>query len=319
MKPSGLLLFLLFILSFSISGQILNRSFELSIPMDPNGTFPYFSPPIDWNHKNYAGVHSQFVPDNDRKQLLEWNISGPVDGDFFLVMTTGNLGLGSDASISEARAWQRIFLPAWTSISGSYYFGTSDYRPYPDFGAIKLFPFIDPNNPCDPNDPNNLNGCPELSVIELAKCSVDEVGDFGSTGAWIPFSYTILPQQEGLYDLLLFVKDGTDTVYESYFAVDNLTICGPMTPFGDVNKDCYVNMEDLSFFSHEWLKTCSIDPNTLPDPNDPGYISDPNDPNYVDPNHLSDPNCMCADFNQNNIVDVNDLYPLEENWLINDI
>jgi hypothetical protein len=313
MKLSGLLLYLLLILSFSISGQILNRSFELAVPMEPNGI------PLHWKHENYTCVHSEFTPVTERLKPLTWSITDAADGDFFLVMSTGAFENRNDSSISQAKVWQQIFLPAWTLIQGVYFFGTSDYRPYYDYGAIELVPFVDPNNPCDPNDPNNLNGCPELSVIELARCSVYDVGDFGSTKAWVPFSYTILPQQEGIYDMVLSVKDGTDSVYESFLAIDNLSICGPLTPLGDVTQDCHVNMDDLAFFSREWLQICSIDPNTLPDPNDPDYISDPNDPGYIDPNNLSNPDCMCADFTRDNIVDVNDLYPLHDNWLISDI
>jgi hypothetical protein len=313
MKPAGLLLYLLLILSFSISGQILNRSFELTVTMEPNGI------PLYWDHENFVRVESEFFPTTERGKELDWSITQAHDEDTFLITHTGQYEGQGDAAVSQAKAWQRVYLPAWTLIRGVYYFGTSDYRPYYDYGAIELVPFVDPNNPCDPNDPNNPGGCPELNTIEIARCSVNEVGDFGSTETWLPFSYTIAPQQEGLYDIILYVKDGTDSVYESFFAVDNLSICGPMSPPGDVNKDCYVNIDDLAYFSREWLKICCIDPNSIPDPNDPGYISDPNAPGYIDPNNLTDPNCMCADFNQDNIVDSNDLYPLQDNWLINDI
>ena len=203
-----------------------------------------------------------------------------------------------------------------------YFFGTSDYRPYYDYGAIELVPVIpyvdpnDPNNPCDPNDPNDPNCLPDLEVIELAHCSVSDVGDFGSTGDWVPFSHTILPQQEGLYNLVIFVKDGTDSVYESFFAVDNLSICGPQLLLGDVTQDCYTNMADLAFFSMKWLQTCYTEPGIPPDPN---YIPDPNDPNYIDPNSLYDPNCLCADITKDNVVDVNDLQYLQENWMLSDL
>jgi hypothetical protein len=334
MKPSGLLLYLLLILSFSISGQILNRSFELTVPTEPNGSPVYFIPPLNWQYENYAGVHDKFFPVTERGRVPDWSITNAFDGDRFLVLTTGNLGPGSDLRISEAKVWQRVFLPAWTLIQGVYFFGTSDYWPYNDYGAVQLIPFVDPNypcdpnnpcnrndpnNPCDPNDTNNLNCCPQLSTIELARCSVKDVGDFGNTGGWVPFSYTISPKQEGIYDMVLIVKDGIDSVYESYFAIDDLSICGPLSPIGDVNKDCHVDMDDLAFFSREWLQTCSIDPNSIPDPNDPNYISDPNAPGYIDPNNLTDPNCMCADFTRDNVVDANDLYPIYDNWLIKDI
>jgi hypothetical protein len=321
MKLSGLLLYLLLLLSFSISGQVLNRSFELTDPMEPNCV------PLYWEHENYACVHSEFIPVTERvpSEPLTWSIAEAADGDFFLVLSTGAFEDKNDASVSYAKVWQQVFLPAWTLIRGAYYFGTSDYRPYYDYGSVELIPFVDPNNPCDPNDPNdpnNTNGCPDLSVIELARCSVNDVGDFGGTEAWVPFSYTILPQQEGVYDMILSVKDGTDSIFESFFAIDNLSICGPLTPLGDVTQDCHVNMDDLALFSRKWLQICTIDPNDpnyIWDPNDPGYIWDPNDPGYVDPNNLSDPECMCADFTWDNVVDANDLYPLHDNWLINDL
>jgi hypothetical protein len=297
MKPSGLLLFL-FMLSFSISGQILNRSFELAEVIEPN------APPLCWEHENYAGIQNEFFPLTESGLVLNWNIEEPNDGDYFLVVHTGGFAGKNDRSVLEATAFQQIFLPAWTLIRGVYYFGTSDYYPYFDYGAIRLVPYNDPNDPNTPCDPNDPNTCPPvLQTIELARCSVNEVGNFGSTGAWIPFSYTILPQQEGAYKLIISVADVLDTLYESFFAVDNLSICGPLTPLGDVTRDCCVNMDDLAFFSHEWLQVCSIDPNY---------------PNYFDPNQ-TDPNCMCADFTKDNIVDSNDLYPLHENWLINDL
>jgi hypothetical protein len=92
-----------------------------------------------------------------------------------------------------------------------------------------------------------------------------------------------------------------------------------MTPLGDINQDCYVDMDDLSCFSREWLKICSVEPGQIQDPNSPDYDGDPNNLGGNDPNSVTDPNCMCADFDRNNIVDSNDLYPLHDNWLISDI
>ncbi|MEN6306856.1 MAG: hypothetical protein ABFD91_03795, partial [Anaerohalosphaeraceae bacterium] len=146
------------------------------------------------------------------------------------------------------------------------------------------------------------------------------------------FEYSISPDEEGLYDLVLMVKDGgADTIYESYLAVDDLLICGPGVLVGDLNKDCFIDLDDLSLFSREWLCLCDYHPWDPNDPNDPNTLSDPNtlpgylltevylsnDPNIPDPNTPVDPNSLCiyADFNRNYVVEPNDLDMFMKNWL----
>jgi len=297
MKPSGLLLSFLFLLSTSVPGQIFNRSFEQAV--EPNAT--YFTPPLGWKCENYAGIHTgPFEPNNSHSGGIKWTIPDPNnEGDYYLVLSTGDLGPDSDPLIKKASASQRLYLPAGTRIQGEYFFGTCDYRPYYDFGEIDLIPApCDPNNPNDPNspcDPNAPHYSGKLTSIQLARCSVADVGDFGSTERWISFSRTLLPREEGIYDLILRVEDGTDTIFESYLAVDDLAICGPQTPVGDMSCDCTVNLQDLSLLSRAWLETCPTDPNII-----------------------NDPNCLSvyADFSKDGKVDANDLDLFRENWLL---
>jgi len=330
MRPLGLQLFILLIISFSVFGQIQNRSFELAVPIEPN-TLP-FTPPLHWEFINYAGIHSVFHPSiNYNQTAVKWWIPNPVEGEKFLVLSTGDMGPESDGRIASSRAYQDVFLPAGTNVTGSFFFGTCDYRPFTDNASIELIPIFDPNNP-PPYLPQ---------TISLASCSVDIVGDYGSTGTWKSFSYSIEPEEEGLYSLVMEIRDGgADTIYESYLAIDNLMICGPGVLVGDLNKDCLINLDDLSLFSREWLCICDTHPW---DPNDPSDPNDPNDPNTIvpdpnslpfyfvgsypsnpsnssDPNNPSDPNSLCiyADFNRNYMVEPNDLVPLMGNWLKTD-
>jgi hypothetical protein len=319
MKPTVSLLFFLLLLSLSVLGrmQILNRSFELAA--EPST--PYFIPPLWWEYENYAGIHTgPFEPNNLNSNLRKWNeIPSRGDGNFYLILSTGDLGLGSDRLIKKSHVSQRLYLPAKTLIEGAYFFGTCDYRPYYDFGAIELRPAPcdpnnpnDPNNPCDPNAPNYYGN---LTPIQLARCSVSEVGDFGSTGHWISFSRIISPDEEGSYNLTLSVEDGSDQIIESYFAVDDLRICGPGVLPGDLCPDCIVDLQDFSLFSKEWLEICPIDPNIPKDPNDPNVPIDPSDITIIDPNCL----CIYADFSKDGKVDVNDLDIFKDDWLQDNI
>jgi hypothetical protein len=309
MRPAGSLLFLLWIFSVSVFGQILNRSFELAAPVEPNGPPVYFTSPLYWNCENYAEIRSgSFDPNNDK---TNWTIPGPYEGDYYLLLSTGGFGPYEDIDIARSTVCQRIYLPARTLIQGVYFFGTCDWKPFSDTGAIELIPHNDPN---DPNAPYLWNSIP------LVQCSVDKVGNYGSTEDWQAFSYLISPEEEGYYDLTLSVQDGKDNTVESYLAVDDLRICGPGVLLGDLCPDCRVDLQDLSLFSKEWLEICpTIDPNVPPDPNDPNIPSDPNVP--VDPNNIIDPNCLCiyADFTRDKKVDVNDLDLFQKNWLLDNL
>ena len=95
MRPLGLQLFILLIISFSVFGQIQNRSFELAVPSEPN-TLPFTSP-LHWEFINYAGIHSVFHPSiNYNQTSVKWWIPNPVDGEKFLVLSTGDMGPGTD-------------------------------------------------------------------------------------------------------------------------------------------------------------------------------------------------------------------------------
>lgn len=279
---------------FAIGG-INNGNFELSQQPEPNWlALPVY--PAFWECSNYAslqeGVFDPPYDPNDGGQDVSWVIPGPSQGQRYVVLSTGDMGPGSDARIKTASARQHVYLGPDAKISGSYFFGTMDWRPYEDTGSIRLIP--------EPNTPN-------IEIL-LAQCSVSVVGSYSSTGHWIPFSRTIKEQEAGFYDIVLQVSDGgSDTIIKSYFAVDGLWLCDFGQVPGDINVDCSVNLLDLSIFASQWMRPCpALDPNLPPDPN---LFSDPNLP--------SDPNCFClkSDFNHNYIVDPNDLTVIEDNWL----
>jgi len=277
--------------------QILNRSFELAA--EPNTPY-YFTLPLDWGYENYAGIRNG--PFDANNINAHWFIPGPYEGDYYLLLSTAGFGPYQDGDISRSSVSQRLYLPAGTLIQGVYFFGTCDWRPYRDTGRIKLQPHNDPN---DPNIPYLWH------PILLAQCSVDDVGSYGSTGQWLKFSRIISPDEEGYYDLTLSIEDGIDRIVESYFAVDDLRICGPGVLPGDLCPDCIVDLRDLSLFSREWLEICPIDPNIPIDPNDPNVPIDPNDISIIDPNCL----CIYADFTKDNKVDANDLDLFKDDWL----
>jgi hypothetical protein len=186
-------------------------------------------------------------------------------------------------------------VPAYSIIEGVYFFGTCDYMPFRDLASIDLIPYIDPNSGVSDT----------RSTIVLANCSVDIVGSFQSTEEWKPFSYIVDANQEGLYDLIISVQDGGgDNVYESYLALDALSICGPGELMGDINADCYVDMQDLSQLSQYWLCEC-VDPNVTPIPE--SFLSDPNSYSYQ--------KCLFSDLDRSVVVEPNDLALMSENWL----
>lgn len=259
----------IFIFAFSMTcaGCILNGSFEIA---EPNGS-PWFDPPVDWVYRNYAGVHKEFVPipepqDNENKPSVDWKIPEPVDGEFFCVLSTGDMGEGSDASITFSTLRQRITMQPGDTLKGSYFFGTCDWVPFSDEGRIRL-DAVDPNS-----DPN---------VVELVFITVDDIGSFSAMADWEPFTYAYTGQQANEYDLIIEVEDIRDAVYKSYLAVDDFRLCTVSRSEGDINGDCMVNLEDFTLLSHVWLATCS-DPNTYVDPNAPCALSDIDGSDFVD-------------------------------------
>lgn len=165
--------------------------------------------PADWSYENYADVVSSYVPVTERGKILDWSISGPSEGIKFVVLSTGNMGPGSDNVISYAKIYQEGFFQAGQQLSFNWFFGTSDYRPYYDYGLASLVPV----NPAD-----------NLEVIELVRITVNEVGDFGSTDGWQYADFTFNTANAGRYNLIFEVHDYTDTTYESFFAIDNIFV-----------------------------------------------------------------------------------------------
>lgn len=258
-------------------GSIQNGRFEIP---DPNLATEYFTPPMDWNIENYAGLHNAFIVEPEYGQNITWNIGRPAQGEAFCLLSTGDIfGPGSDPQITRSSISQIITFACGDILMGSYFFGTSDYTPYNDTANITLFP-VDPNG--------------GLRDILLATVSVVDVGDFGSTENWLEFAYTFDEVTQGEYVLTCEVLDVRDTKYKSYLAVDNLRVCYGTPLFGDINFDCAVDLTDFNLFSHVWLSDC-------------------NDPNSYDPNYV----CLESDFNGDELIDPNDLILMSEYWLHN--
>jgi hypothetical protein len=277
---------------------------------DPNLTTYGFTPPIYWQRipspdrldDCYAGLDPNFVPPESR---AEWSIPSPYQGDAFVVLSTG--GLGDDGAIQSAAITQEVFLNEGDTIIGAYFFGTTDYRPYNDYGCIYL------EQAAEPNDyPDSL----EYFEIPQAQCSVNSIGSFKSTlelspdtGGWIAFSHTIEPNQVGPYYLRCEVVDVLDTIYNTYFAIDGLRICRGGQPIADLDWDCDVDLQDYAIISRAWLTFC---PDIAID--DPNFPGDPND--YPLP--VTDPNipCQLADLDNSWFVEPNDLMIFWDQWLL---
>ena len=284
---------------------------------DPNLTIFDFIPPIYWERiphpesynqdDSYVSLHSSLEHENQR---IKWEIENPFEGDTFVLLSTG----GEDADdiiIKGSKMSQEVFLNAGDTILGAYFFGTTDYLYYNDYGQISLLFAGDPNDYPDPNDmPVNVIPIPGT------RCDVQAVGNYKSTktlmpetGGWISFTHTVEPNQIGPYLLTCEVVDEFDLRVNSYFAIDGLRICRGGKPISDLNDDCDVNLVDYSIFSEAWLSFC-------PDAYfyDPNFPDDPNDypPPVTDPNIL----CQLADFDNSWFVDPNDLNIMSDQWLI---
>ena len=259
-----------------VYAQIYNGDFEL---IDLN-TPPDFNAPLGWERENYAAVVDNFVPDPEPGQgnydnwLIDTEIGLlPYHNQFFVVLSTGDFS----PDPQKAQIWQNVHVNSGERISGVYFFGTCDYPQYDDYATITLIP-----------DSNS-----ELRDIILLRISASDVGRFSSMAGWERFEYTFGPTEAGTYNLVLQVTDFIDYIYESYLAVDDITIC-TAPEYGDLDHDCYVNMTDFSLFAQDWLQDCS------------------------DPNYLADPNNNCTygtNIDANGLVDANDLYLMGQFWL----
>ena len=125
-------------------------------------------------------------------------------------------------------------------LSGVYFFGTCDYLNFNDYAEIELV-----------GEPNS---------ILLMHIDISDVGSHSSNEGWQRFKYTFTEETAGQYDLTFTVRDMVDRYFESYLAVDGLSICDSPPPYGDINYDCHVDIFDFALLAADWYKA-SNDPN----------------------------------------------------------
>jgi hypothetical protein len=250
-----------------------NPSFELYYDVNES---PDFNAPTNWERTNYTSVVSRF---NYRgtNWRLDPNIGLiPYEGNYFVLLSSVNGG----GFYSEIR--QEITINADDRLTGAYFFGTDDYRPYDDWAVIQLV-MPDTNDVVGPN------------IVDV---NVADVQSYGSMRGWKRFDYVFDANQAGTYDLKIAVFDKSDTILASYFAVDGLLICPNSPVFGDINADCDINFLDFAMLANDWMCDC----------NDSSIFNDPNH------------NCVHGtDFDESNFVDFDDLQVIIDNWLLSAI
>lgn len=279
---------------------------------EPNLTSYDFTPPTFWERipyeENtvqpedcYVAQYSSFIPVPEPghrcPECVTWTIPYPYEGNYFAILSTGDMHPFPDSQVKGSMASQKIFLSENDTIVGAYFFGTCDYPTYSDSGRIYLE--YDTERSPEPVDPNDIP--PDIEIISIG-VNDPSIGQYGSTDDWVSFTYTIEPNQVGPYFLKCSVEDGGDNVYKSYLAVDGFRICRGGDSPADLDMDCDVDLSDYSILSSAWLAFCPDDPNGI-DPND--ITSDPNIP------------CQLADIDNSWLVDPNDLVIMSEQWLIN--
>jgi hypothetical protein len=189
--------------SFVFAGSILNSGFENVIEGRKYDT------PANWNVENLASSVSLFEASQTEEypgQKTGWKIDltgglQPYQGSKFALLGNG------PGDVYFGRMTQDITVEAGDIISGAYFFGTCDYAAFYDYASIKLLA-------------KQGSG---LSDVELVSINLEDVGDFGSTEGWVTFQSDPL-SFSGIYTLEVSIFDDRDSVYESYFAVDGLTI-----------------------------------------------------------------------------------------------
>ena len=235
--------------------DIFNGSFELSDPVNNLGV----KPPTGWKSNNYTNIISHLDMSYINTDAHNWdpnivaNGLDPYDGDYLVLLSTGDVRLPDMGEVAMAKLTQKITVQAGSRISGVYFFGACDYLPYDDYAEISLV--ADPNSTADPN------------VISLAQVSISSpgIGNHGSTAGWVYFEHVFSQQQEGEYDLIIGVYDVKDFIWNSYLAVDALMLCENPKE-SDINGDCNVDLMDYNLLASDWLKSCS-DPNESCHPN----------------------------------------------------
>lgn len=190
---------LLFCILVGHSHAIVNGGFKQA--GTPNEGF---TPPSDWAYENYAGLHSNFVPEGP-----SWSITEPFEGNQFVLLSTGGFGTFPDKDIEFAQLSQRSTFNAGQVLSFAWFFGSTDYLPYEDYATALLVP-------ANPNA--------GLTEIPLVSISLWDVGNYGSTGDWQNISFAFDSTTAGEYDLVFEVRDYADALSPSYFAIDGITV-----------------------------------------------------------------------------------------------
>lgn len=302
-------------------GQLLNGGFEIPDEERPNEYYdPPLYPPLHWDfydtayNLNYVALHSEFIPQPEQGQVVRWFIPAPVEGEHFVLLSTGDSkGFRSESATEYSSIEQFITVNPGDVLSGYYFFGTCDYVPFNDTGLIKLLP-ADPNSGRD--------------EIQLVKVSVSdpELGNYQATEGWQFFQYRFDENTNGEYLLYCEVRDIRDRIYKSYLALDGFRLCRNVPMYGDYNYDCVIDYHDVNILSRVWLADCN-DPNVIADPNIPCepftvpmdseelntlnlYLYDPNiaDPNVFDPN-IVDPNVFDPNITDPNVVNQSTIDP----------
>jgi len=269
-----------------VYADIINPSFELfEYHADPN-----FPKALYWEIENYAADVNNLMPEDDGEGdggFQDWpddlkeNGLSAMDGERLLMLSTGNIETSD--SIIYAKAWQHIAVEEGDRLSGYYFFGTCDYlNTYNDYATITLVADSDPNYD-----------------IELIYIDVSDVGNHNSMEGWEKFEYIFSTDTAGGYDLTFYVQDAVDDVVNSYLGLDNLQLCNA-PEHGDINFDCQADNLDFAILAPFWQIDCY---------GRPGDMSDPNQ--CDDWASLDSP----GDFDENSIIDVNDLRLFATGWL----
>jgi hypothetical protein len=258
-------------------GEPYNGSFELYEYNETTG----FNDPNGWYTENYVTVSQGFIPDSFSGTKTNWRIDlaaalSPFKGNSLLVLSSGG------NSLQYAQASQSVSIGEGDKITGVYFFGTCDYRPWNDWSEIKLV------------KKNDSNG----SEILLAFADIELLGEnYGSFPGWKRFEHTFTASEVGDYNLVLFVSDKDDYQLESYLVVDGLLLSrynevNPPPEHADFTCDGTVDFKDFTILAKGWQHECS--------------------------NTAYDPNCNCllgTDLDASGLIDFNDIRILSENWL----
>jgi hypothetical protein len=186
--------------SYLSAESISNPGFENIIEGDP------FDTPANWGAENYVSSLSIFETSSSEYpgEKVNWEIDVQAglqayEGSKFVLLSNG------PADIMYGKITQDVTVEEGDIITGAYFFGACDYTPFSDYAYIKLIPHFNQ---------------PEIVLLSI---TVDDVGNYGSTNGWVTFSSDPF-NFSGICTLECAVYDGLDSVLDTYFAIDGLTI-----------------------------------------------------------------------------------------------